>query len=73
MTIDSLKAGREMIEAMMKEAQKRTPVGETGITFEDKLKVMDRWMKFKQLELARKAGSMGSGFDAGGDDEPGDL
>jgi len=67
--IDPLKAGKTLLESMMKDAQKTPREGETGMAFEDKLKLLDRWMKFQFLEMKRKSGGMGGGFDDQGDED----
>jgi hypothetical protein len=71
---DTLAAGRKMIESMMAEAQKTPAEGKTGVPFEDKLKLLDRWIKFQALERSLKQGGMGKGFeDQGDDDEAGQF
>jgi len=62
---DALKAGRDMIEAMMKKA--RSPSSE--VSFEDQLKLLDRWIKFQALVQRQAQGGMGRGFDADPDEE----
>jgi phosphomevalonate kinase len=61
-----------MIEKMMLQAD--TP--NSKVPFEDKLKLIDRWMKFQQLARNLKAGGLGSGFDVASEedeeDEPGE-
>ena len=37
-------------------------------TFEDKLKLLDRWIKFQTLVARQKEGGMGRGFDTDPDD-----
>lgn len=61
---DPLQAGRTMIEAMMTEARRAT----SEVTFEDKLKLLDRWIKFQTLVARQKEGGMGRGFDTDPDD-----
>ena len=56
---DPLEPGRKMLEAMMAQAQ--APA--TEVPFEDKLKLLDRWIKYQELVRRQKMGSMGSGFD----------
>lgn len=70
---DPLAAGRKMLESMMAEVQK-PPKDSPAVPFEDKLKLLDRWMKFQALELNRKRGGMGGGFDDQGEEnEAGDI
>ena len=61
---DPLQAGRTMIESMMTEARRAT----SEVTFEDKLKLLDRWIKFQTLVARQKEGGMGRGFDTDPDD-----
>ena len=61
---DPLQAGRTMIEAMMTEARRAT----SEVTFEDKLKLLDRCIKFQTLVARQKEGGMGRGFDTDPDD-----
>ena len=35
----------------------------TEVPFEDKLKLLDRWIKYQELVRRQKMGAMGSGFD----------
>jgi hypothetical protein len=56
---DPLEPGRKMLERMMEEAQKPA----TDVPFEDKLKLLDRWIKYQELVRRQKMGGMGSGFD----------
>ena len=51
-------------EAMMTEARRAT----SDVTFEDKLKLLDRWIKFQTLVARQKEGGMGRGFDTDPDD-----
>ena len=62
---DALEPGRKMLERMMTEAQD----AKATVTFEDKLKLLDRWIKYQELVRRQKQGGMGSGFDMGGDDD----
>ena len=68
---DSLEPGRRMLERMMEEAQKPS----TEVPFEDKLKLLDRWIKYQELVRRQKQGGMGSGFEelGGDEDEAGDI
>jgi hypothetical protein len=61
---DPLLAGRTMIESMMTEARRTT----SEVTFEDKLKLLDRWIKFQTLLQRQAMGGMGRGFDTDPDD-----
>lgn len=71
---DTLAAGRKMLESMMAEAQRPPKEGETTVPFEDKLKLLDRWIKFQALERQLKQGGMGRRFeDQGDDDEAGQF
>lgn len=67
---DPLETGRKLLDEMMRECKKT----DSKVPFEDKLKVLDRWIKFQELEHRRKAGGMGGGFDnpQGGGDGTGD-
>ena len=56
---DPLEPGRKMLEAMMSQAQPPATEG----PFEDKLKLLDRWIKYQELVRRQKMGAMGSGFD----------
>jgi hypothetical protein len=62
---DPLEPGRKMLERMMEEAQKPA----TEVPFEDKLKLLDRWIKYQELVRRNKMGGMGSGFDEMASDE----
>jgi len=62
---DVLEPGRKMLEQMMDEAQK--PKSE--IHFEDKLKLLDRWIKYQELVRRQKQGGLGTGFDELGEDD----
>lgn len=67
---DTLEPGRRMLERMMDEAQKPA----TEVPFEDKLKLLDRWIKYQELVRRQKQGGMGTGFEMGDDDdEAGDI
>jgi hypothetical protein len=65
---DPLLEGRQMIEGMLRDCKKEG----SKIPFEDKLKLLDRWIKFQDLEHRRKQGGMGKGFDEPGENEDGD-
>jgi|APCry1669188970_1035186.scaffolds.fasta_scaffold482171_2 hypothetical protein len=67
--IDDMAEGRKMIDSLMKEAQSKS----STLDFDDKLKLLDRWMKFQDLITRRKSGGMGSGFDDLGPVEEPDL
>lgn len=56
---DPLEPGRKMLETMMLQAQ--SPASD--VPFEDKLKLLDRWIKYQELVRRQKMGGMGSGFD----------
>jgi len=62
---DNREPGRKMLERMMDEAQK--PASE--IHFEDKLKLLDRWIKYQELVRRQKQGGLGTGFDELGEDD----
>ena len=68
---DSLEPGRKMLERMMEEAQRPS----SEVHFEDKLKLLDRWIKYQELVRRQKQGGMGTGFDemGGDDDGSGDI
>jgi hypothetical protein len=56
---DPLEPGRKMLEGMMTEAQRAS----SEVCFEDKLKLLDRWIKYQELVRRQKQGGMGAGFD----------
>jgi hypothetical protein len=66
---DGLEAGGKFIEELMTQVQKPAKTGEQPISLDDKLKVMDRWIKYQTLKARVKSGGLGSGFDQGGDDD----
>ena len=66
---DPLEPGRKLLETMMKDAQRSGG----DVTMDDKLKILDRWIKFQALAQRAKEGGMGRGFDADPNEEEGDI
>jgi hypothetical protein len=67
--LDPLEPGRKLLEQMMKDAQRAG----SDVPMDDKLKILDRWIKFQTLVQRAKDGAMGRGFDADPEDEAGEI
>jgi hypothetical protein len=43
----------------------------SNVTYEDKLKLLDRWVKVQELIRRQRQGGMGTGFDEPGEENDG--
>jgi hypothetical protein len=64
---DALEPGIKMLDSMMKDAMRPS----SNVTYEDKLKLLDRWVKVQELIRRQRQGGMGTGFDEPGEENDG--